>query len=88
MWTWKWWRDVGERAIRTFASALGAWILVAGDTVGFSDINWLHGFSLSGLATVASVLMSIGTHSVTGNGPSFTSVYKEERGKHSDDSGS
>jgi hypothetical protein len=78
MWSIKWWKDVGERAIRTFASSLLAWITVAGNVNGFEDLNWLRGLSLSGIATLMSLLMSIGTHGVTGNGPSFTSVYKED----------
>jgi hypothetical protein len=79
----KWWKDVGERAIRTFASSLVSWILVAGQVVGFEDLNWLRGFSIAGLSTLVSILMSIGTHTVTGNGPSFASVYKDDTpGKH------
>jgi len=84
MWRWKWWLDVGERAIRAFASALGAWIFVAGDSVGFEDLNWLRGVSLAGVAALINILGSIGTHSVTGNGPSFASVYKDKEGADND----
>jgi hypothetical protein len=90
MWTVKWWKDVGERAVRTFAAALVGWISVAGVTVGFEDLNWLRGLSLAGIATLTTVLLSISTHGITGNGPSFQSVYKDPptvpltliRGKH------
>lgn len=76
MWTLKWWKTVAELAIRSFTSSLAAWITVAGNVVGFEDLNWLRGLSLAGLATLISVLFSISAHGVTGNGPTFTSVDK------------
>jgi hypothetical protein len=75
MWNVKWWKDVAERAIRTFVAAFGAWLTVA-STTNIDDIHWLRGLALSAIATLISVAGSIGTHGVTGNGPSFTSVYK------------
>lgn len=81
MWSVKWWKDVGERAIRTFIAAFGAWLTVASTTVGIDDLNWLRGLALAGVATVITVAGSIGTHGVTGNGPSFTSVYKDDPDK-------
>lgn len=77
MWTIKWWKTVAELAIRSFASSLAAWLTVAGTVVGVEDVNWLRGLSLAGIATLVSVLFSISTHGVTGNGPTFTSVYKD-----------
>lgn len=78
MWTVKWWKDVGERAIRTFIASFGAWLTVASSNVGIDQLNWLRGLALAGIATIISIAASIGTHSVTGNGPSFTSVYKDK----------
>lgn len=77
MWSWKWWRDVGERALRTFAQAFVAAIVIGENGVDLLAIDWAQSASLAGGAALVSVLTSIGTHTVTGNGPSFTSVYKE-----------
>lgn len=78
MWSLKWWKDVGERAIRTFAATLVSWLTVAGTVLGLEDVSWLRGLSVAGLSALVTVLMAISTHGVTGNGPSFTSVYKEK----------
>lgn len=77
MWSIKWWKDVGERSLRTFAASLVGWFGVAGQVVGFEDLTWSRGLSVAGLSAVTSVLMAIATHGVTGNGPSFSSVYKD-----------
>lgn len=78
MWSWRWWRDVGERALRTCVAvlipALGA------SEAGFSivDANWIDALELSAGAGITTILMAIATHGITGNGPSFTSVYKDK----------
>jgi len=51
--------DVGERAIRTFAQALAA-VWVAGAVTGLADVDWATSLSVAGMASVMSVLMSIG----------------------------
>lgn len=59
-----------ERAIKTFAEALAA-ILVADPIVGLVDVAWGDALSVSGLAALVSVLLSIAS-SATGSGPSLT----------------
>lgn len=79
--TWAWWKDVGERAIRTFAATLVGLLTVAGTDIGLENVNWVRMLSVSALSAVITVLMSISTHGITKNGPSFTSVYKDKEGK-------
>lgn len=57
MFTIKFWKDAGERAIRTAAQALLA--LWATDVSGVLTVDWLQAFSVAGLAAITSVLMSI-----------------------------
>ncbi len=57
MFTIKFWKDAGERAIRTAAQALLA--LWATDVSGVLAVDWLQAFSVAGLAAITSVLMSI-----------------------------
>ena len=57
MWTVEFWRSSAERALRTFAQVLLSMIVV-GET-GFLDVDWVQAGSVSGLAALASVLMSI-----------------------------
>ena len=57
MFTIKFWKDAGERAIRTAAQALLA--LWATDVSGVLAVDWLQAFSVTGLAALTSVLMSI-----------------------------
>lgn len=53
----KFWKDAGERAIRTAAQALLA--LWATDVSGVLAVDWVQAFSVAGLAAITSVLMSI-----------------------------
>ena len=57
MFTIKFWKDAGERAIRTAAQALLA--LWATDISGVLAVDWVQAFSVAGLAAITSVLMSI-----------------------------
>jgi len=59
-----------ERAIKTFAQALLAFIPAAG-TGAIPDLNWGDMLTLSGYAALASVLFSIGSSGVGGPGPSL-----------------
>ena len=55
-------RALAERALKTFAQTLTA-TLVAGGTDLFS-IGWKQALSLSGMATLLSVLTSVGSSTV------------------------
>lgn len=57
LWTKEFWKGAGERAIKTFGEALLAVIGVGG--LGFLDIDWASALSVSGVAALASVLLSI-----------------------------
>lgn len=67
-----------ERAIKTFAQALGA-VLVANGT-GLLDADWTASLSTAGMAAVLSVLTSVGSSSVGSDGPSLAG--EELTGKH------
>ena len=64
------WKAATERAVKTFAQALAA-LLVAGGT-GILDTEWTAAASVAGMAAVVSLLTSIGSDVLTGNGPSLT----------------
>ena len=70
MWVVPFWKSAGERAVRTFAQVLLS-MLVVGET-GFLDVDWVQALSVSGLAALASILMSV---SATGFGDSGTPSY-------------
>ena len=57
MFTIKFWKDAGERAIRTAAQALLA--LWATDISGVLAVDWVQAASVAALAALTSVLMSI-----------------------------
>lgn len=63
LWTLAFWKGLAERAIKTFAQALGG--LLVGDTVGLLDVDWTASLSVAGLITLASVLTSIGNADFT-----------------------
>ena len=54
-------KDMGERAIVTFAEVLLGFL---GAGLGFGDINWGLAFSVAGVATIASILKSIAARRV------------------------
>lgn len=57
MWSLKFWKQTAERALRTAAQvALSFWVV--GET-GVLDVDWVQLGSVTGLAALASVLMSI-----------------------------
>jgi len=74
MWTVEFWKTAGERALRTFAQVLLSMIVV-GET-GFLDVDWVQAGSVSGLAALASVLMSV---VATGVGDKGTSSLVRDR---------
>lgn len=57
MWTTSFWRNAGERALKTFAQAELA--LLTGDGLGIVDVDWGNALSVAALAALASVLTSI-----------------------------
>lgn len=57
------WKGAGERALKTFAQSLVAVIGV--DAVGLLDVDWLGALSAATLATVISLLTSIGNADFT-----------------------
>ena len=57
MFTKSFWQDAGERAIRTSAQALLA--LFATNISGVLEVDWAQAFSVSALAAITSILMSI-----------------------------
>jgi Putative lactococcus lactis phage r1t holin len=58
MWTRDFWRDVVERALRTGAQVLATMLIAAG--TGLFNTNWFTSLSAAGMATLLSVLTSIG----------------------------
>ena len=63
LWTTAFWRGAGERALKTFAQALVAVIGVG--AVGLLDVDWRGALSAATLATVISLLTSIGNADFT-----------------------
>lgn len=63
IWTTAFWRGAAERAIKTFAQALVGIIGVG--AVGLLDVDWWQALSAAALATLASLLTSIGNADFT-----------------------
>lgn len=59
MFTKVFWKDAGERAVKTFAQAAVA-LLTAGAT-GLLGIDWPQLLSVAGLAALVSILTSVGS---------------------------
>ena len=73
IWSGPFWASAAERAIRTAAqAALGA--LGVDLFVDVADINWRLVASIALLAALASVLTSVATGTIQGNGPGLTEV--------------
>jgi len=66
-----------ERAIKTFAQSFVAYAIASG-AVGLFDFAWSDAASVAGLATVLSVLTSVGSAGVGGDGPSLADETLEE----------
>ena len=63
LWSIAFWRGAGERAVKTFAQSLVAVIGVG--AVGLLDVDWIGALSAATLATVISLLTSIGNADFT-----------------------
>lgn len=73
MWTWHFWKQAIERAIKTGAQAAVAILGVSG--LGILDVNWKQTASVVGLATIASVFSSLATYNMGQEGsPSAVAV--------------
>lgn len=57
MWTKKWWKQAGERALRTFAQA--ALAMIGTGATPLLSVDWATILSVSAMASVVSVLTSI-----------------------------
>jgi hypothetical protein len=67
------WKAAAERAVKTFAQAFAAFLVA--DATGILEVDWVKGASIAGLATLLSVLTSVGSDAITtGAGPSLTDV--------------
>jgi len=69
-------RSTLERALKTFAQALLATLTASG--TGLLDSDWVGALSLAGMATVLSVLTSVGSAGIGGDGPSLAGETLEE----------
>lgn len=72
MFTFVFWKAVLERAIKTFCQVEAGFLGVAG--LGILDVDWTQNLSVAGLATIVSVLTSIGTAGLTDGSPSVGNV--------------
>ncbi|MGN9908629.1 holin [Phytohabitans sp. LJ34] len=62
MLTRKFWKQVAERAVKTFAQAAVA--VIAGDELGMLAVDWLNVLSVAGLAAIISVFTSLGSGAI------------------------
>ncbi|QIK63188.1 holin [Leucobacter viscericola] len=76
MFTKLFWKDAGERAVKTFAQAAVA-LLTAGAT-GLLGIDWPQLLSVAGLAALVSILTSVGSDSVGDRGTASLLVLSAE----------
>jgi hypothetical protein len=71
IWTAAFWKAAAERALKTFAQAFAAFLVA--DATGILEVDWIKGASVAGLATLLSVLTSVGSDAITStSGPSLT----------------
>ncbi len=66
MWKAAFWKDAGERAVRTVAQVLGALVVAAG--TGLLDTDWTATLSAAGMAGVLSVLTSLASEARSPDG--------------------
>ncbi|MDG6138955.1 holin [Lactococcus formosensis] len=70
------WKDTLERAIKTCAQSLVA-VGLSGAT-GVLDVDWMNALSVSLLATLVSVLTSLGSGTVGDQSASAINLNKED----------
>lgn len=76
MFTKTFWKDTAERAVKTFAQSMAA-VLTAGVT-GVLDVDWMNALSVSLLATLVSVLTSVGSGYVGDDSASVVKLQEKE----------
>lgn len=76
MFTKTFWKDTVERAVKTFAQSLVASLAVG---TGLLDVDWVNALSIAGLATVISVLTSVGSGYVGDDSASAINLNKENK---------
>lgn len=69
LWTLAFWRAAAERSIKTLCQTAAA--LIVADGTGLLDTDWLTVTSVAGMAAVVSLLTSVGSDALTGDGPSL-----------------
>ncbi len=70
--------DMSERAIKTFAQTAVATI-TGSAVMGIEEVGWIHVLSVSGLATIISILTSIASYNFSEKGTaSLVNNPKEE----------
>jgi hypothetical protein len=72
MWTAAFWKATAERAVKTFAQASLAALGVG--AVNLASVGWLPALTLAGVATLLSVLSSLGSAKVGDSSPSLVKV--------------
>ncbi|WP_285120196.1 holin [Lactococcus petauri] len=77
MFTKTFWKDTAERAVKTFAQSMAA-VLTAGVT-GVLDVDWINALSVSLLATLVSILTSVGSGYVGDDSASVMKLNKENK---------
>ena len=70
-------KDTAERAVKTFAQSMVA-VMTAGAT-GVLDVDWVNALSVTLLATLVSVLTSIGSGTVGDQSASVINLNKENK---------
>lgn len=71
MWTAKFWKGAGERAVKTFLQTFVAVVTAAagadaiGMTAGLGDVSWASAASVAALATILSLATSVGNADFT-----------------------
>ena len=68
LWTLGFWKDAGERAIKTFVQTLAAALFVGSTTKGIEALPWLPALSVSASAMVLSMLTSVASLGVGNSG--------------------
>ena len=81
MFTKKFWKDAGERAVKTGAQS--AVSVLGANATGLLDADWLTVASVAGLAAVVSLLTSIGSGAVTDGSASLVGEINANTGSGS-----